>query len=436
MNTHKQQSTMATQAFCLRRNNHLNDMVVDLEEMLKDENMVDVALSCEEGIIKAHKIILSACSTYFRQIFSKVQLNNQYPIIIIKDMSYQDLKYIIDFIYRGEVLVPQQHLNSVLKSAEALKIKGLADINSNQSKLLKEVHSLSSCGSNRKKKKKRRKHTTSLEERKDTNKNVNSSEELSEYSDEDNDILHHNNLQSIHHQLNTQLLQSTHHNSPALNETEIEPSRLLEQSMITGDAQNIANIQSTNHSSSQNKYPQYLLSSVKQMIYDDSSSLIASQLVSNDQSSLSSNHNLAQFEESGTLAGPSSIFNKNDAEVLDDDFDADQLLNNSPLNALDSVNASSQLSFSNTLQNLSQSISNADDELTPNTSNKRKPSYQCNICLKRFDIRYSLQRHLKVIHNPQRHLFTCHVCNKKFAWKSALLRHVNVTCGRQQQKAT
>lgn len=101
-----------TQAYCLKRNNHLNDMVVDLEEMLKDENMVDVSLSCEEGIIKAHKIILSACSTYFRQIFSKVQLNNQYPIIIIKDMSFQDLKYIIDFIYRGEITVPQQHVGS------------------------------------------------------------------------------------------------------------------------------------------------------------------------------------------------------------------------------------------------------------------------------------------------------------------------------------
>lgn len=97
-----------TQAFCLRRSNHLIDMVDDLDQMLKDENMVDVSLSCEDGLIKAHKIILSACSTYFRQVFSKVNHSPlQYPIIIIKDMPYQDLKYIIDFIYRGEVTVPQ-----------------------------------------------------------------------------------------------------------------------------------------------------------------------------------------------------------------------------------------------------------------------------------------------------------------------------------------
>lgn len=79
-------------------------MVDDLEMMLKDENMVDVTLSCDDGLIKAHKIILSACSSYFRHILSK-GLNNslQYPIIIIKDMLFQDLKAIIDFIYRGEV---------------------------------------------------------------------------------------------------------------------------------------------------------------------------------------------------------------------------------------------------------------------------------------------------------------------------------------------
>lgn len=243
---------MATQAFCLKRNNHLNDMVVDLEEMLKDENMVDVALSCEEGIIKAHKIILSACSTYFRQIFSKVQLNNQYPIIIIKDMSYQDLKYIVDFIYRGEITVPQNHLNSVLKSAEALKIKGLADVNNENNQTNRTTNKVDdehqSIG-NRKKKKKRRKINSDEQMKKD--KLQNSSEEVTDYTDDDDILVHNQNTQSTtvqsHQTLSSlsslnaaqniiqQQSTSTHHNSPALNETEIEPSRLLEQTMITGD---------------------------------------------------------------------------------------------------------------------------------------------------------------------------------------------------------
>ena len=70
-------------------------------------------------------------------------------------------------------------------------------------------------------------------------------------------------------------------------------------------AQNIANVQSLSGQTNQNKYPPYLISSVKQMMYDDSSGLIAGQLT-NDAAS---NHNLslAQFDESGALVGPSSI---------------------------------------------------------------------------------------------------------------------------------
>ena len=61
-----------TQAFCLKRSNHLNEMIDDLERMFKDENMVDVSLTCEDGtIIKAHKIILSCMLNLFSSNFLK-----------------------------------------------------------------------------------------------------------------------------------------------------------------------------------------------------------------------------------------------------------------------------------------------------------------------------------------------------------------------------
>jgi hypothetical protein len=34
-----------------------------------DEELVDVTLSCEGKRIRAHKMLLSACSTYFRDLF-------------------------------------------------------------------------------------------------------------------------------------------------------------------------------------------------------------------------------------------------------------------------------------------------------------------------------------------------------------------------------
>lgn len=39
-----------------------------------DEELVDVTLSCEGKRIRAHKMLLSACSTYFRDLFKVTML--------------------------------------------------------------------------------------------------------------------------------------------------------------------------------------------------------------------------------------------------------------------------------------------------------------------------------------------------------------------------
>ena len=97
--------------------------------------MVDVTLSCGDGSIRAHKMVLSACSSYFKNIFSKFINPYQYPVVIMKDMPFADLRAIVEFIYRGEVFVPQEQLSSVLKSAETLKVKGLSDVNATKSQV-------------------------------------------------------------------------------------------------------------------------------------------------------------------------------------------------------------------------------------------------------------------------------------------------------------
>ena len=62
-------SKMPNEHFCLKWNNYQTNIVAALGNLKLDEEFVDVTLSCEGKSIKAHKVILSACSDYFREVF-------------------------------------------------------------------------------------------------------------------------------------------------------------------------------------------------------------------------------------------------------------------------------------------------------------------------------------------------------------------------------
>lgn len=52
---------------------------------------------------------------------------SKHPIIILKDVPFCHLQAILEFMYAGEVNVSQDQLPAFLKTAERLKVKGLAE---------------------------------------------------------------------------------------------------------------------------------------------------------------------------------------------------------------------------------------------------------------------------------------------------------------------
>ncbi|UYV81336.1 hypothetical protein LAZ67_20000818 [Cordylochernes scorpioides] len=114
------------QQFCLKWNNHHSNMLAVFESLLSTESLVDVTLACEGKTMKAHKIVLSACSPFFLSLFEENPC--KHPIVILKDMQFTELRAIITFMYKGEVNVSQEHLATLLRTAETLKIKGLAEV--------------------------------------------------------------------------------------------------------------------------------------------------------------------------------------------------------------------------------------------------------------------------------------------------------------------
>ncbi|XP_059046156.1 protein bric-a-brac 1-like isoform X2 [Achroia grisella] len=118
---------MGSEHYCLRWNNHQSNLLGVFSQLLHDESLVDVTLACSEGAsIRAHKVVLSACSSYFRSLF--VDHPSRHPIVILKDVGLEELRTLVDFMYKGEVNVQYCQLPALLKTAESLQVKGLAEM--------------------------------------------------------------------------------------------------------------------------------------------------------------------------------------------------------------------------------------------------------------------------------------------------------------------
>ncbi|XP_043289901.1 zinc finger and BTB domain-containing protein 17-like isoform X1 [Venturia canescens] len=122
---------MASEQFSLVWNSFPTNLSSGLYTLLTDEHLVDVTLTAEGQILRAHKLILSVCSSYFRELFEENTC--KHPIVILKDVNYRDLSAMLHFMYQGEVNIKQEDISSFLKLAETLQIKGLTTENRTES---------------------------------------------------------------------------------------------------------------------------------------------------------------------------------------------------------------------------------------------------------------------------------------------------------------
>ncbi|XP_045772485.1 broad-complex core protein isoform X1 [Maniola jurtina] len=126
-----------TQHFCLRWNNYQSSITSAFENLRDDEDFVDVTLACDGKSLKAHRVVLSACSPYFRELLKSTPC--KHPVIVLQDVAFTDLNALVEFIYHGEVNVHQRSLSSFLKTAEVLRVSGLTQNDDAQGPLVQSI---------------------------------------------------------------------------------------------------------------------------------------------------------------------------------------------------------------------------------------------------------------------------------------------------------
>jgi len=142
----------STDEFCLRWNDFEANISSAFRHLRNDPDFFDVSLACridsggeasdQHRTLKAHKVILSSCSPYFRSLLREQAkslgnagngVQTQIPYIVMRGVSYNQLSGILDFMYYGEANVAQEELDSFLALAEELQVKGLTQSKGNGS---------------------------------------------------------------------------------------------------------------------------------------------------------------------------------------------------------------------------------------------------------------------------------------------------------------
>ena len=134
-----------TDNFCLRWNDFAENVSGAFKDLRAESDFFDVTLACSDSgaqTLQAHKVILSACSNFFKTTFRQQMSANKHPnpYIYLRGVGYSDLSAILDFIYNGEVNVAQEDLNSFLAVAEELQIKGLTNRDATNAMLESRPH--------------------------------------------------------------------------------------------------------------------------------------------------------------------------------------------------------------------------------------------------------------------------------------------------------
>ena len=100
---------------------HLIEM---LHQMKADDTFTDVTLVIDTGwTIKAHKVVLGACSPVFKEMLTK----SESSIIELKEVGHEEIESILEFIYLGKATLHQERMKEFLDVAQKLQIKELCN---------------------------------------------------------------------------------------------------------------------------------------------------------------------------------------------------------------------------------------------------------------------------------------------------------------------
>ncbi|CAB4061069.1 unnamed protein product [Lepeophtheirus salmonis] len=109
--------------YLLQWKSHNTEIIQEFHRLYKDDRFTDCTIAAEDETFRAHKLILSGCSPYFKSLFEKTSCSS--PVIVLKDISAEHVGLLIRYMYLGVISVKREDLTTILRTANSLRIRGL-----------------------------------------------------------------------------------------------------------------------------------------------------------------------------------------------------------------------------------------------------------------------------------------------------------------------
>ena len=99
--------------YCLQWDGFELNLRHNFQKLREAENLFDVTLATDDGqYIQAHKVILTAGSNFFSDIFLKTSHHDK-MLIYLKGIRSTELVSVTDFMYDGKVVIAKENLHEL-----------------------------------------------------------------------------------------------------------------------------------------------------------------------------------------------------------------------------------------------------------------------------------------------------------------------------------
>ena len=114
----------SSEKFCLKWKDFQQNVSKSFSQLRQQSGLFDVTLvSSDQQQVSAHRLVLSACSDFFKTIFHSN--THSHPLLYLDGVDTREINLMLDYIYQGEVQIYQENLDRFLEIAKKFNLDGL-----------------------------------------------------------------------------------------------------------------------------------------------------------------------------------------------------------------------------------------------------------------------------------------------------------------------